>query len=317
LPVPPNLRQLSGAITEEGDRLRLKVPVAVFRKVALPAILLAPAVFGLVLLFGLLTVGDDIQGWVLSGLCGLALSGLVGLVGVVGLFTASGRSEISGCTLDKGAGTLTLNATGEVIPLGQLRRLRVNKTNVYLKFFALMADGPRGRLILLDDIPPGAAPELAQIGDAVGAFLGQPVEVESWVRSASSFSMDDHTASLFCWMPFQGLYLVFSLWYLLMAGGRPFVAFHARQSLAQLVLSLFGVGLSVASGAAVHFAGQAARLPQEAGILAMALPLMAVFGWNLLSRLYMCWAAWKGQSAVLPWLRPFFRAPPAALGPRR
>lgn len=315
--MPPNLRQLSGAITEEGDRLRLSVPVAVFRKVALPAILLTPAVFGLVLLFGLLTVGDDLQGWVLSGLCGLALSVLVGLVGIVGLVAASSRSAISGCVLDKAAGTLTLNATGEVIPLAQLRRLRVDKPNVYLKFFALMADGPRGRLILLDDIPPSAASELAQIGDAVGAFLGKPVEVEPWVRSANLFSMDDHTASLFCWMPFQGLYLVFSAWYVLMAGGRPFVAFHARQSLAQLVLSLVGVGLSVAFGAAVHIAGQRARLPQEVGILAIALPLMAVFGWNLLSRLYMCWAAWKGQSAVLPWLRPIFRAPPKGPGPRR
>ena len=268
-PALPVLDALAGTLRVNASTLHLELPPRVFRRQALIALGLAPLgglAFGLLIA---LQIGDLAHaGPILAGVaCGVG--GLLSLVGLGQLLLAGRRAARSGSVIDLTAGTVT-PAGGRAVPLSALRSLRLGQPNRLLKFVGLIADGPDGVVILLGGVPPRAGGELAAIGAYVGERLGQPVEAPAWIRGRDRLGMDDTTAALFCWMPVQGLFLFFSVWYWVNGKERPYVAFHARQSLAQFAVSLLVLAFTLAVGVGSYFGIRTLHGPEVVGIVILA-----------------------------------------------
>lgn len=156
--------------------------------------------------------------------------------------------------------------------------------------------------------PHGA--DAAALVRHLSGLLGLPAAIPA----SPAPSVDDRTAAMLCYLPIQGIHLVASLYYLFSARERPFVHFAARQSLAQvavtlggLVVSLLGLGLPLAL-----VAGGERSLPVGGVVLTVLLvvALSALAIANLVAHGIAAVRAYRGEVWVIPWLRRWFREGP-------
>jgi hypothetical protein len=228
-------------------------------------------------------------------------------VGVLLLLSAPLRAARSRVQIDLERGEIQKGT--QKLRLGEVVGLRVGLPNPMLKFVGICTSGG-SPWVLVSGVPPRNSAEVVELAEYLGRRMGKPVVVESAIRTNDRMGLSTRSAALFCWLPIQGIYLFFALYYGLGRTRRPFVHFHARQSLAQLgatfLLGLPLIGLAVGLAWVVR----QAHVPPALGVAVVVPPVLLFAAWNFGSRLVACYWAWKGKARVLPWLRFLFPSPP-------
>lgn len=270
----------------EGDVWVFQRPAKHIRQQGLIQAILLPVV--LVFCWALLTAlgSEDSNGVLIVGaLWGVVLSvpGVIGVaLGARKVLRCEAMSEASRAELD------TRDATG---------RLRVRQPNGLIKFIALEHLVGSDVRTLLGRVPPTHGPELAALGERLAQASGLEF-VDAGVGSMDRLGMSDKTAAMLCWLPFQGIWFLASVYYLFMGKDRPFVRSSAIQSLAWFGVTLMGLFL----GAVMLAPAVALDTPL------FAIPgglVMSVFALgNLVVRGIGCWKGYRGEPWVAPGLRP-------------
>lgn len=270
--------------------------------------LLPPA---LLFLFGLLgavgTGGDPVGVGLLAGLS-LLIWGPAALAGVWMVVVSGSRSDASEVAIDWTGRRLVAPGRAPV-PFGDLEAVDVVQPSALLKWRVLRARvGGQPPVVLAQRLTPrqfGAARALAV---PLADRLGVPLELPADVRSGDLVGLNDRHAAAFCYVPFQGIFLLASLWYVVQARQRPFVRFAAIQSLLQVALSLVVLSVCVALSAGTVAGLDAARA--EPALAAVVLvPLWLVFlAFHLGSRLWATVQAVRGRATLFPWFIPILRS---------
>ena len=303
-PLPP-LRKLAGAIEPVGEHgLRLMTPLAPYLKQGAGAVVLSPVVGVLVGLLIALQLPEERHAGAAGLIVGGAVMGLLGLVGVGLLATAGARRRRSGCELDLLAGTVTVHGE-RPRALSTLTGLRVGKPSELLNWVAIIASGSDGELVLIRGVPPSAQGELSEIAEHLGARLSLPVRVPAWAKRGDVFGMTDKQAALACWLPFQGVFLFASAWYLWRGAHRPFVRHAARMSLLHFAVSIGVFLVAGLFGAAGWGLLAALGAPSPASAAPLMFALIVVWFWSFGSRIYGVVQAISGKSWAPLWVRPF------------
>jgi len=309
-PPLPTLRKLAGAVALEGEAvIRLAAPRAVFMKQGIAALVLSPPLgLGLGLIVGL-QIPDARVGAAVGLVIGGATVAGLGLLGVVRLARAGARRAASGSVIDLQAGTLTAAGRGPQA-LSSLSGLRVGKPSAWLNPVAIFAASAEGEVLVLSGVPPGAQGELSEIAVYLGERLSLPVELPSWARRGDVFGMTDRQAAAMCWIPFQGIFLVASAWFLWRGQERPFVRHAARMSLLHFGVSIGVLFVAGAVGAAGWGLLALLGAPNPAAAAPLMLALLAVWFWTFGSRIYGVVQVVTGTPWVPLWVRPFAGAAP-------
>jgi hypothetical protein len=237
---------------------------------------------------------------------------LVSGMGLLLLVSSPLRAAQSRVQIDLDRGEIQKGS--QKVRLDKLTGLRVGRPNPLLRFVGISTSGGIP-WVLVSGVPPRKSAEVLELAEYLGRRMGKPVVVESAIQAGDRLGLSTRSAALFCWMPLQGIYMFFALYYGFKQPVRPFVHFHARQSLAQFCAAvLLGLPLVGLAGGLVLLAERAQGARTVAAVAAV-LVLLLFFAWNLGSRIVGCYWAWKGESRVLPWLRFLFRRPPTDLRP--
>lgn len=299
----PALVRLQGAVTVDGDRVTFVTPRGVYLRQALLALVLAPVAGGLVAFLVLAAVGVVPAIVVAAALTLFLLALGVGRP----LLLLAGATPV---TLDLAARTWQRGADRG--PLAEVTKVLAEQPSAGLTWRALRAHRTSGPpLPLLADLPPGHPHELLALAEWAGAAIGVPSRGTPDVFVRDVFGGGDRTAAALCYLPFQGIFLLASLWYLFRGRERPYVHFAARQSLvitAVWVPTVIGFVAVFAVAAAIPERGHA-----TARALAIAIPaLLLSVAWlgHFAARVVLCFRAWKGRVTVLPVLGRFAGPPP-------
>lgn len=145
-------------------------------------------------------------------------------------------------------------------------------------------------------------PDIHAHTDYLARILGDAPVTGITATATRSHLINDNTAAMLCYLPFQGINIIASLYYLFAARDRPFVRFAAKQSLTQMgvtLLMLLVVGLAFGIPLAIFNEGAAAIV---FGVL-LGVSLATVAIGNIVAILVACVRANGGKLWVIPWLR--------------
>lgn len=286
------MKSLSEWVRVENEIWTFQVPEAHVKKQGLIQAVLLPVVLGFIWL--VLSALGSADGWLVPALWG-ALLGPIALLGVVlgarKVMGAAQMSEDSRHVVDVAAKTVDGVAV-------QPSQIQIRQPSVFLKFLALevaTAEGPRPLLV---HIAPAQGPATAELGEELAGALRIPFADLAGARTAGRFGINDKTAGMLCWMPFQGIWLFASLFYLWKAKDRPFVRSCAIQS-----LTLFGFTLLGYAFFGLIFGGLSAATDHPAAIGILILGISGVALANLGIRAVGCWKSLRGEPWVAPGLR--------------
>ena len=164
--------------------------------------------------------------------------------------------------------------------------------------------------IVNERLQPQHRRDIATHVEYLGRLLDAPVVAapDAAIGPANKHAIADNTAAMLCYLPFQGIHLVASLYYVFAARERPFVRFAAKQSLLQLAftfvaLFVFGVGFGVPLAISADGERELSGL-SIVFIVLLALSLGAVAIGNVVAHIVACLRAYSGRAWVIPWLSP-------------
>lgn len=303
-PAPPPLRALLFplALSVEGVDVVARRSRRLYVLRGLLLLFALPVLFGLLVLLVGLEAETSVESlaaiWV--GLAGLSVLFGVGLVALSG--PLSRRGEVR---FDRTRGVVLVS--GAAHPWAGLE-VRVRQREGLNRWRALELHR-QGQVVatLHDRLQPIHTRQIELVSEYVARLLGaDPPAPEP--QGARAPSIDDRSAALLCYLPFQGVNFVASLWFLFGAKQKPFVQFAARQSLTQMATTavaviaaslLFGVPLAI-------FASGERELSTASTVLlvALGLSLAAIAFANFGACITACVRAYRGQAWVIPWLRP-------------
>lgn len=273
------------------------------------ALLLPVAVILLALLFLLMAgaTSDQTTVWIVIG--GLAGAGcLISLVsGLVMVATAGRKSRRSRVLLH--ARHREIRAPGEhPVPWSGITRVRLHKPNPLLKWWGISAElEGGGSALLLGKLPPSRGREIAGVARFIAVTVGVDAEIPDAVERAGGLSLgvSRNTAGFLCYLPFQGIFLIASLWYALTSRD-PFIRFCAKQSLAQFALSMALLALLLGCGGG-FVALTSSSMPAGVHVALLVALLTPYILWRVVARIMACFHAWNGRPWVMPWLAPVAR----------
>jgi uncharacterized membrane protein len=298
--------EADGWVTKKGDQWVFAVPrKALLKQAALQGLLL-PLLLVLVC-FALVLVAEGDPRASLPSVLGCGLLALVGM-GQAALGALRSKRLAERSTVTVALAERQLKHADGVASTDGVLELVVRQANSWQKWLAIdailaptatPATGPfaapskASSWRLLTRIPPQLGPEAAGTLRELGAALGVPVHVEGGVDRGSVLGMGPGTTAVFCYLPFQGLFLVASVGVLLVSRD-PELRFHARQSLVLFVAELLAfVGCGVAGGVV-------ALVSTDAGIVVGALLFVAVALLRLVVRIGCCFLAQKVTPFRIP-----------------
>ncbi len=291
LPPLPSTPGLSGYIQLDEQGARLAVPARDFRVQALLVLILLPVLWFLIgLLLALASEGGPLLA--VGGGLACALTALTTPIGLLMMALAGRSSRKTEVRLQDGVFRL---ANGRTLPVGEVRSLRLGQPSPMMKWLGLLARTETGEVLILGRLPPSRSDSHEALGGWLAQALGVPLQVDVRV-----LGMSPKGAAAFCYMPFQGIWLIFSIAALFTAR-EPAVRFAAKQSLLYYLLS---GGLLLLCF--LPLIPLVALLPQDvgpaiggAGVLFVVVPLAMV---RLFIGTVAAWKAWKGDSWVIPGL---------------
>jgi uncharacterized membrane protein len=259
----------------------------------------------LVVLLGVLVAlmlglrADQTTAWVVLGAF-VALGCLVPiLIGGVQVATAGIRSRRSTVLLDSGRRTIERNGV-HLLAWADVAAVYAHKPNAATKWWAIsVRTGVGDSVMLLGRLPPSRSKAIQAAAAEVARELDVEVDTPPELTGATG-GLSPHTAGALCYLPFQGIFLLASVWFGLFSQNR-FVKFCAYQSLLQFVVAMVLL-VPVLGGCALMVAVFEDQL--HPGLLGagMALLLVPYQIWRVGTRLVACWRAYKGRAWVMPWL---------------
>ena len=273
----------------DGSVWTFQRPAAHVKQQGLITAFVVPVVLGIVWVVLTALGSQDPNGVLLVGLLWAVLLGIPSAIAfLIGLRKFVRHEEISA---DSRRVLDVATATGKI---------RIRQPSALIKNLALERVEGGQVDTLLAKIPPTHAKSLKALGERVAAAMGTEL-IDTGVGSMDRFGMSDKTAGMLCWLPFQGIWAIASLWYLFSARDRPFVRSCAIQSLLWFPVTLVGCFL----GAVLMAPAIALDMP------VLAIPgglVIGLFGiGNLVVRLIGCWKAYRGVPWVAPGLRPVMK----------
>lgn len=294
LPPLPLSADVAAYLQPDGDGAVLAVPVRDFRVQAVLVLVLLPVVWALLALLFALALPPDAAA-VLGGALVCLGTAFSTLAGGVMLLRARGQSERS--RVHVGADRSVRLAGGQVLRPDMVYGLRVRQPNPMMKWIGILAFNGESEVLILGRLPPSRGPAVEALAQWLGQVLDAPVDARA---ARTGLGMAPSSMAAFCYAPIQGLWLVFSLFAVVLAKD-PLVRFSARQSLAYYLLS--GIALVAVI---VPLAAVAALLPSDdargvAAVLLILVLLPLVFA-RLGLGLYAMFRAYKGEPWVIPGL---------------
>ena len=286
-------------LREVGEEAVLQIPVGdLVLQAVLQIILLPVAWFAVALLF-FLQIGEGEL--VLFG-GAAALSLLTGLFGVVGLLRAPSKSRQSIVRV-AADGTL-LVAGGRQIEGSLVRGVRLGQPQAMLKWrgVALSLEGGKDAWVL-GRVPPSRAEALKGVAMWMGSVYSVPVDLK---RANEPMGMRPPTLAAACYLPIQGLWLIFSVAALIRSRD-PAVRFAAKQSMAWFLGTGFLLLLWILGWVVVFVALTPADGPSALGVVVLVAALIPPVLLRLLLPLVAAWRAWKGVPWVIPGMGPLSR----------
>jgi hypothetical protein len=292
-------------VEDSAERTILRTPASSWWVQGLLLIFLLPALLIFIgVLIAALEGGGDPLAFAIFGGGAALLSVPCVLWGLVLVALSGSRSRDSEVVLDWTTGTLTA-ADALLINLDRVQSLRVHQPNPLMKWRVLDLVLDEGEPIVLMQrlttrrcrgIADAVAPMRARLGDV-------PFDLPADAATGDAVGLGDRHAALACYLPFQGIFLMASLWYVFQAKERPFVRFAAIQSLMQFVLTTTMIGGLVAGSVGLSMA------KEQIGQPALVIALVGVWGlfflFHMGSRIVASVASYRGRPIVFPWFSPF------------
>jgi uncharacterized membrane protein len=218
-------------------------------------------------------------------------------------------------------GAVRFDRTRGVVSSGSLQlpfeglELRVRKLEGMSGWTTIEARHGQRVIAIHDRLQPMHAIEVATHVNYLAELVGAPVQAapDAAFGAAKKHLIPDNTAAMLCYLPFQGIHLFASLYYLVAARERPFVRFAAKQSLAQLgmtmlALLVFGVGFGIPLALAMD--GEKELTPVAIVLIVLlSVSLGVVAIGNIVAHIVACVRAQGGKLWVMPWLRWIVSAP--------
>ena len=315
---------LKGVLTEEGDILRLQTPSRFWLMRGLVLLLVVPALLmllvGLLALLELLDTGEPgpltFGSAVVLGLLCLPSAA----VGAVHLLRAGPRSAASRVEIDLAARQIR-PTEGAAVPLDRVRSLVLHKPQPLLKWLAIEAEvgepvaetgnpyqPPRGsRLRLLGEISEFDSGRAFRFTEELAGRLGVPAEDRSpslLGGGGASGKGKGRLGHALAYLPFQGIFLIASIFLLVARRDDPVARFHAKQSLVMFpleMLAIFGAfALSMPFLFLGELTGSGSNEPHPVGIAIVLVLVIGVALGRLGLRLMAMSKAWRGEAWVIP-----------------
>lgn len=269
-----------------------------------------PILFGLLVLLvalGLEAFDEEALSLIWGALA--IASALWGLVLIVFSGALARRSAVR---FDRARGLVCKGAV--TLPFDGLE-VRVRRVEGISGFTAIdMCHGPHA-ITVHDRLQPMHAADISAHVQYLAQLVGgAPVHASAGAAiGPRKHLIPDNTAAMLCYLPFQGIHVAASLYYLFAARDRPFVRFAAKQSLAQLGLTFaalivfgagFGVPLAIVMDGEKELSAAAIVL-----IVLLSVSLGVVAIGNIVAHIVACVRAQSGKLWRMPWLRWLLTAP--------
>jgi len=300
---PPSLVDAVPYARPHPDGLALRNPPRDFvLQGLLVALLLPVAVVLLGLLFALMAGlrSDQTLAWaILGGLVSLA-SLICLLAGGVQVLLARRRSRSTEVVLDRSRQAI-LRGGESLVRWSDVAAVRAHKPSALLKWWGISAVTHDGTsILLLGKLPPSRAVAVGALAKVAAAELSVAVDRPEDLAATGALGISPHTAGALCYLPFQGIFLLASVWFALFSKDR-FVRFCALQSLLQFALAMALLVPVVGCSGSLAFLLQDQVHPAAiaVGIAALIVPYQV---WRIVARAVACWRAYHGRAWVMPWL---------------
>lgn len=299
----------SGYLEERGDRriLAPRLPDIVALPFAL-AFVVAPAVLLAASLGAWLMAGGDGTAFALGWGIGAAMAAGLAMVGLASLATVGTRRARATVELDLAERLLLRRGRSPEVLRG-VRGVAVRRAGFGLSL-ELWHDDTRVTKLLR--APRGAGRALAAAAERLAEALDADIDVPASVRHARPILPETpHVAAALCYAPFDGVFVVVSLYYLATSSD-PLVRFSAKQSLLGFVVEALAA-LAVLGCCGAPFA---LVLPDRVAPLGVAFTVLALMLARIFVRTVAAARAHRGRVWIQPWLAPLARrwAPPPPPG---
>ena len=291
LPPLPDLSGVSAYATASADGVHLQVPRRDFVFQGVLIAVLLPVLWLLVCALAPVGLEVHVPGLVLAGIAcaGVGISTALGLgkVAMAGRHSERTRAHV-------GEGRVVI-AGGEVVSFEAIKSLRVGQPNPFVKWVGILAKTDQREVVLFSRVPPARGAELSAIAKWLGEAIGVPVDV---AVAGTGLGMRPDKLRAVCFVPFQGIWLLFSIASLLVAKDVR-VRTAAKQSLT------FYIGTGVLLVVVAAPLGIGAAVAGEGTLQVVFLVgLIAVLGFGSLLRIGLgCAAAvqaYRGREWALP-----------------
>lgn len=265
-----------------------------------------PVLIALLIFLVLILIGDQLEGeppFATLGVIWAALSALAAIWGLVTIFGASRASEKSELRFDAQRWSVTRRGREE--PLQKFQRVRAHRPSQLVQFWALelVPYGAEKPLSVYGRFNAKHGSELTQYASWLSYMLRVPADIDGNLYSVDARGMTEKTAAMLCYLPFSGIFIGTSLYYLFKGDRRPLLRFAARQSLVQTAFSfLVLIFILVLCGVPVALLGDG---PVRIALIVLLCVLLGAFSiWNLVAHIMACVRANNGIPWVMPWLAP-------------
>jgi len=243
---------------------------------------------------------DQTAGWIAIGaFVGLGCLTWV-LLGGGQILTAGFRSRRSTILLDSGRRTIERNGV-HLLDWADVAAVYAHKPSAATKWWAIsVRTGVGESVLLVKRLPPSRSKTIQAAAAEVARLLDAELEAPPELTGATTLGLSPHASGALCYLPFQGIFLMASVWFALFSQNR-FAKFCAYQSLLQFVLAMVLL-VPVLGACALMVVLLEDRV--HPGLLGagMAMLLVPYQIWRVTTRIVACWRAFKGRAWVMPWL---------------
>lgn len=306
-------------VTSDGPDWVVAIPRSSYLARAALLVLVVPPLFAMLAGLFWLLLEEPTEVARLFLVRGAAALSIVSVAGGFVLAALSGPlSRRSSVRLDRRRRVVVRARDGLTIPFHAIAAVRARRGGIGLggvpathgifTAIELVDGGGRALLALHERLSHTHAADIEALVAFVGATLrdgdyraGHAVDerVDLGAR-VDPFGFGEREAATLCYVPFGGIGLFASIYYLALGDERPFVRFAARQSLVVIASSIFVLLAIGAFGVAPVVAFDVRALPV---LVALGLALVVTIAGHLVALILAMAAARRGEILVVPWLR--------------
>jgi uncharacterized membrane protein len=283
-----------------GDRIVLRpAPDDGLALGALLAFVIAPSVLIAASFGAWLVAGDEglyfFAGWI----AGAFFAAILAIAGLVRMARGNARAKAGEIRIDLSERLLDRNGAAPEV-LSGIERVSVRRGGGIFGGWRLELDYEDGRRRSILTAPYAQGAALARAAEHLGDALSIDTSIaEAATRARTLAERDPKLAAAIAYTPIDPVLIAVSLW-LLMTSLDPFVRFHAKQSLALVMVEALAALLAIGCcGAPI-----ALLMPDGAEIIGVYVALALVLFVRVIVRLLGAYRAKVGAIWIMPWLGP-------------